>query len=156
MDFLLVEESNTCQSAVEKSVTAETSFFEVDIVNFTSSDQIESSKDESFLDLRDTVVGDKFCWYCHLKDDTGTETLRCSDCPRVYHANCIEINNKTSDVGQIPSSSAGRGKSWTCLECQKLAKAKSFRADLDRFCLMLDHAILRLKFSEVITYLNGS
>lgn len=102
---------------------------------------------------------DSYCWICH----SSGKLICCDFCPRVYHAQCIDVDPEELN------------DNWLCVECDVNFKANYFfaiqsflkfffkkkdKADRDRsflknytqkqFNRMLKNAVKALKYSGVI------
>ena len=94
-----------------------------------------------------TRVRDTFCWYCHLKyEESGSE---CSNCARAYHQKCLS-KEECGETAEEKATSIAFAQDSNCFECRKVLKARKIPQDqMNKYCQMLEHAVLCLKFSEV-------
>ena len=88
---------------------------------------------------------DTFCWSCHLKYDERAN--ECSSCLRVYHLNCLVLEEgEIAREKQKNSDNSG----YKCQECQKAANSLKIPHDQkDKYCRLLEYAIICLKSSGV-------
>jgi hypothetical protein len=103
----------------------------------------------------ETIIKDKFCWYCHLKcfpeDNVVDDTIyECTECFRVFHEKCLSSSSGTEEnvaLESLPKPSLIRAK---CDECKKVSNGQKIPQDqMEKYCKMLEYAIQWVKFSQV-------